>query len=180
MIEDAGFTDETRPILQQAADRLSYDAPIHSVEDVEALELAPRWLNIKPSRFGTVRGLLETIAYAEERGIRLYGGGQFELGPGRSHIQALASTYYADNANDVAPSRLQRAGAPPDPPASPLPVPTRRRASRSRLGASRPRPLSSGHGCVPRMRLGASRGRPILPGLRDGGRRRAAARSARS
>jgi hypothetical protein len=123
VIEDAGFTDETRPILEDAADRLSYDAPIHSVADVEGLELPPRWLNIKPSRFGTVRGLLETIAYAEERGIRLYGGGQFELGPGRSHIQALASTYYADNANDVAPAVYNEPELPPDPPASPLPVP---------------------------------------------------------
>jgi hypothetical protein len=123
VIEDAGFTDETRPILQEAAGRLSYDAPIHSVADVEALELPPRWLNIKPSRFGTVRALLETIAYAEERGITLYGGGQFELGPGRSHIQALASVYYADNANDVAPAVYNAPELPPDPPASPLPVP---------------------------------------------------------
>jgi hypothetical protein len=123
VIEDAGFTEETRPILEEAADRLSYDAPIHSVADVEALELPPRWLNIKPSRFGTVRRLLETIAYAEQRGIMLYGGGQFELGPGRSHIQALASTYYADNANDVAPAVYNEPELPADPPASPLPVP---------------------------------------------------------
>ena len=70
-----------------------------------------------------MRGLLETIAYADEKGIRLYGGGQFELGPGRSHIQALASTYYADNANDVAPSVYNEQELPPAPPASPLPVP---------------------------------------------------------
>jgi hypothetical protein len=123
VIEDAGFTDETRPILREAAERLSYDAPIHSVADIDALELPPRWLNIKPSRFGTVHRLLETIAYAEERGISLYGGGQFELGPGRSHIQALASTYYADNANDVAPSVYNEPELPAEPPASPLPVP---------------------------------------------------------
>lgn len=123
VIEDAAFTDETRPILLDAADRLSFDAPIHSVEDVQALELEPRWLNIKPSRFGSVRLLLETIAYANERGMQLYGGGQFELGPGRSHIQALASVYYADNANDVAPSVYNEPELPSDPPASPLPVP---------------------------------------------------------
>ena len=56
VIEDAAFTDETRPILEAAADRLSFDAPIHSVEDVQALEVEPRWLNIKPSRFGTCAG----------------------------------------------------------------------------------------------------------------------------
>ena len=53
VIEDAFFTDETRPILAEAAERLSFDAPIHSVDDVLALEVEPRFLNIKPSRFGT-------------------------------------------------------------------------------------------------------------------------------
>jgi len=123
VIEDAAFTDETRPILLEAADRLSFDAPIHSVADVEALEVEPRWLNIKPSRFGTLRRLLDAIGYAEERGIRLYGGGQFELGPGRSHIQALASLYYADSANDVAPGGYNDPRLGDGLPPSPLPVP---------------------------------------------------------
>jgi len=123
VIEDAAFTDETRPILESAADRLSFDAPIHSVEDVEALEVEPRWLNVKPSRFGSVRRLLDTIAYAEEHGITLYGGGQFELGIGRSHIQAFASVYYADSANDVAPSLYNEPQLPDDAPASPLAAP---------------------------------------------------------
>ena len=122
VIEDAAFTDETRPILLEAADRLSFDAPIHSVEDVEALEVEPRWLNVKPSRFGPLRRLFEALEYAEQRRIRLYGGGQFELGVGRSHIQALASLYYADNANDVAPGVYNEPQLPADPPASPLPV----------------------------------------------------------
>ena len=34
----------------------------------------------------------------------MYGGGQFELGPGRRQIQKLASVFYADGPNDVAPS----------------------------------------------------------------------------
>jgi hypothetical protein len=123
VIEDAAFTDETRPILEPAADRLSFDAPIHSVEDVQGLELEPRWLNIKPSRFGSVRRLLDTIAYADEHDMTLYGGGQFELGAGRSHIQALASLYYADSANDVAPSLYNEPRLPEDAPASPLDPP---------------------------------------------------------
>src|SRR5215207_3926154 len=124
VIEDAAFTDETRPILEPAADRLSYDAPIHSVEDVQALELEPRWLNIKPSRFGSVRRLLDTIAYADEHDMTRYGGGQFELGVGRSHIQTLASLYYADSANDVAPSLYNEPQLPEDAPASPLAPPS--------------------------------------------------------
>ena len=123
VIEDAAFTDETRPILEEASGRLSFDAPIHSVEDVEALEVEPRWLNIKPSRFGSVRRLLDTIAFADEREITLYGGGQFELGVGRSHIQSLASVYYADSANDVAPSLYNEPQLPPEAPASPLSPP---------------------------------------------------------
>ena len=123
VIEDAAFTDETRAILEPAADRLSFDAPIHSVDDVLALELEPRWLNVKPSRFGSARRLLETIAYAEDNGITLYGGGQFELGVGRSHIQALASVYYADSANDVAPSLYNDPQLPETAPASPLSPP---------------------------------------------------------
>src|SRR5712691_11095793 len=64
----------------------------------------PRWLNMKPSRFGTIRGLVECIEACEERSIRMYGGGQFELGPGRRQIQRLAGIFYADGPNDVAPS----------------------------------------------------------------------------
>jgi hypothetical protein len=104
VIEDAAFTGESRDLLRGAADRLSFDAPIHSVEDIEALEVQPGWMNIKPSRFGTCSNLFAALAHCESLGIRLYGGGQFELGVGREHIQALASLYYPDGANDVAPS----------------------------------------------------------------------------
>ena len=33
----------------------------------------------------------------------MYGGGQFELGPGRGQIQYLASLFHPDGPNDVAP-----------------------------------------------------------------------------
>ena len=46
-----------------------------------------RGLNIKPSRFGSLRALLDAYDYCAERGIGVYGGGQFELGPGRGQIQ---------------------------------------------------------------------------------------------
>jgi hypothetical protein len=104
VIEDAWLDDGLRETLAGAEDRLSFDAPVHSLADLDALPLEPRWLNIKPSRFGTVRGLLETIEACEERGIQLYGGGQYELGPGRPQIQRLASVFYPDGPNDVAPS----------------------------------------------------------------------------
>jgi L-alanine-DL-glutamate epimerase-like enolase superfamily enzyme len=103
IVEDPGFTDDTGDLLRGAAARLSFDAPVHSWGDVEALPVAPRFLNIKPSRFGSVRALLDCIERARAAGLTLYGGGQFELGVGRSQIQELASLFYADGPNDVAP-----------------------------------------------------------------------------
>jgi hypothetical protein len=121
VIEDAWLEDGCLEALAGAEQRLSFDAPIHSLADVDALPLEPRWLNIKPSRFGTVRELLETIEACEERGIQLYGGGQYELGPGRLQIQRLASVFYPDGPNDVAPSAYNE-GEPRDGlPQSPLP-----------------------------------------------------------
>ena len=78
----------------------------------------PRHLNIKPSRFGSLRALLDCVARAQAAGIELYGGGQFELGVGRDHIEALASLLYADGPNDVAPAEYHgeaRAGVPHSP-----------------------------------------------------------------
>jgi hypothetical protein len=119
IVEDPWLEDGLREALAGAEDRLSFDAPIHSLSDLDGLPLEPRWLNIKPSRFGTTRGLLETIEACEERGIQMYGGGQYELGPGRPQIQRLASVFYPDGPNDVAPSEYNegepRAGLPQSP-----------------------------------------------------------------
>jgi hypothetical protein len=123
VIEDAWLEDGFLDALAGAEDRLSFDAPIHSWHDVGNLPVEPRWLNIKPSRFGTLSGLLECIEQCEERGIRMYGGGQFELGPGRRQIQRLASVFYADGPNDVAPSEYNEGPARPGLPQSPLPPP---------------------------------------------------------
>jgi hypothetical protein len=123
VIEDPWLEDGCREALHGAEDRLSFDAPVHSFDDLDGLPLAPRWLNVKPSRFGTVRKLLECVDACEQRGIRMYGGGQFELGPGRRQIQRLASLFYADGPNDVAPSEYNDGGARPGLATSPLPAP---------------------------------------------------------
>ena len=102
-IEDPALTDETRPILEPHAARITWDAPIHSVEDIESRPWPPRTINIKPSRFGSVRRLFDAYDYCADRSIEPYGGGQWELGPGRGHIQYLASLFHPDAANDVAP-----------------------------------------------------------------------------
>jgi hypothetical protein len=121
VLEDAWLEGECGEALEGAEDRLSFDAPVHSWDDVRKLPLEPRWLNIKPSRFGTTRRLLECIEECEERGIRMYGGGQFELGPGRRQIQKLASVFYPDAPNDVAPSEYNEGPARPGLTRSPLP-----------------------------------------------------------
>jgi hypothetical protein len=120
-LEDARLTDETRPVLEPHRDRLTWDFPIHSAADVAALEWQPRCLNSKPSRFGSVERLFDFYDACAERGIALYGGGQFELGPGRGQIQHLASLFHADAPNDVAPSAYNEGGPRPGLPQSPLP-----------------------------------------------------------
>jgi L-alanine-DL-glutamate epimerase-like enolase superfamily enzyme len=127
IIEDPDLTDETRPIIEAAGDRVSWDYPITGVESVEALPWEPNWLNIKPSRFGSVRSVLATIEYARDRGIRCYGGGQFELDVGRAHIQALASLFYPDAPNDVAPGGYNDPEPTAGLPSSPLSPPQKRR-----------------------------------------------------
>jgi L-alanine-DL-glutamate epimerase-like enolase superfamily enzyme len=123
IIEDAWLEDGCREALAGAEERLSFDAPVHSLDDLDDLPLEPKWLNVKPSRFGTVRELLAVIDACEERGIAMYGGGQFELGHGREQIQRLASIFYADGPNDVAASDYKDGGARSGLAQSPLPPP---------------------------------------------------------
>ena len=125
VLEDAWLEGECREALRSAEERLSFDAPIHSLADVDALPVDVRWLNVKPSRFGSLARLLECVDACEARGVRMYGGGQFELGPGRGQIQVLASLLYADGPNDVAPGVYNEGAPRPGLPASPLPSPER-------------------------------------------------------
>ncbi len=120
VVEDPAVTDETRGLVADAVDRVSWDAPVTGVESVEALPFEPRLLNLKPSRFGTVESLLETVEWAEARDVRLYGGGQFELGVGRTQIQTLAGLFYPDGPNDVAPGAYNDPAVGTDLPAPPL------------------------------------------------------------
>jgi hypothetical protein len=117
-IEDPALTPETEPVLAPARDRITWDAPIHSVADIEALAFVPRTVNVKPSRFGSLERLFAAYDYCEERGIGAYGGGQWELGPGRGQIQLLASLFHPSTPNDVAPREYNlapQAGLPESP-----------------------------------------------------------------
>jgi hypothetical protein len=118
-LEDPKIDDGTRAILEDAGNQVTWDAIIHSVEDIEALPWPPRTVNVKPSRFGSIKRLFAAYDYCEERGIGAYGGGQFELGVGRGHIQYLAALFHPDTPNDVAPGGFNlpdpTAGLPPSP-----------------------------------------------------------------
>jgi hypothetical protein len=117
-IEDPALTDETTPVLEPHRDRVTWDAVIHSVEDIDALPWPPRTVNVKPSRFGSVERLFAAYDYCDEHGIGAYGGGQWELGPGRGQIQLLAALFHPDTPNDVAPREFNlepRPGLPGSP-----------------------------------------------------------------
>ncbi len=103
-LEDPDVTAETKPLLDPVSERVTWDAPIHSIADIEAMPWSPpKTVNVKPSRFGPIRNLFAAYDYCEQRGIGAYGGGQTELGQGRGQIQYLASIFHPDTPNDVAP-----------------------------------------------------------------------------
>ncbi len=115
-------TDGTAAALAEEHHRITWDAPIHSIADIEALPFAPRMVNLKPSRIGGLKKLCDTYDYCTAHDIGAYGGGQFELGPGRGQAQYLASLFHADTPNDLAPVGFNQNDPPPGLPSSPLPV----------------------------------------------------------
>jgi L-alanine-DL-glutamate epimerase-like enolase superfamily enzyme len=119
LLEDAHDLPEVTEMLAGEAHRISYDAPIHSLEDLDATPLPPRAVNIKPCRVGGLRSLLDVYAECSGRGLVMYGGGMSELDVGRGQIQLLASLFHPDGPNDVAPggynAETPAAGLPPSP-----------------------------------------------------------------
>jgi hypothetical protein len=118
--EDPRLTPEIDELLRPHRDRITWDAPIHSIADIEALPFLPRMVNVKPSRFGSVQGLMDAYDWLAERDIGAYGGGQFELGPGRGQIQLLACIFHPSTPNDVSPTGFHVDEPPPGLPTSPL------------------------------------------------------------
>jgi L-alanine-DL-glutamate epimerase-like enolase superfamily enzyme len=117
-LEDPDLNDETREVLEPHADRITWDANLHSLADVQAN--ARRAVNSKPSRFGSLGELLAIYEHCEREGIAIYGGGQGELACGRGQIQYLASLFHPDTPNDTAPSGYNDPAVPDGLPDSPL------------------------------------------------------------
>jgi hypothetical protein len=113
-------TEEARRALLAHQDRITWDAPIHSVADILAAPVMPRTVNLKPSRFGSLEALFEAYEFCDQRGMGAYGGGQYELGVGRDHIQLLAAIFHPHAPNDIAPGGYDALDPEPGLPASPL------------------------------------------------------------
>ena len=126
-LEDPDVNGETRALLEPLADRVTWDAPLHSLADIEALEWQPKAINSKPSRFGSLRELFAVYEHCAANGIAIYGGGQGEVELGRGQIQYLASLFHPDTPNDTAPSGYNDPAVPsglPTAPMDPMPAPT--------------------------------------------------------
>jgi hypothetical protein len=111
---------ETRAVLAAEHDRITWDAPIHSIADIEALPFPPRMVNIKPSRVGSLKQLCAMYDYCAEHGIGAYGGGQTELGAGRGQAQYMAALFHPETPNDLAPAAYNQADPPAGIASSPL------------------------------------------------------------
>jgi L-alanine-DL-glutamate epimerase-like enolase superfamily enzyme len=119
-LEDPHDLPEIAQRLGDHLERVSYDAPIRSADDIGATPLAARVVNVKPSRIGSLRELFEIYARCARDQRPMYGGGMAELGVGRGQIELLAALFHADAPNDVAPSAHNEEDPPGDLPGSPL------------------------------------------------------------
>jgi hypothetical protein len=131
LLEDAHDLPEVAALLASEAHRISYDAPIHTVDDLDTTPLAPVAVNIKPCRVGDLRSLIAVHDETQRRGLVTYGGGMGELDVGRGQIQLLAALFHADGPNDTAPAGYNADTPAADLPGSPLtvtPAPTGFRA----------------------------------------------------
>ncbi len=119
-LEDPHDLPEIARRLGDHIERVSYDAPIGSAEDIGATPLPARVVNVKPSRIGSLRALFEVYARCTRERRPMYGGGMGELGVGRGQIELLAALFHADAPNDVAPSAYNEDDPSGELPASPL------------------------------------------------------------
>jgi hypothetical protein len=119
-LEDPHDLPEIAQRLRDLVERVSYDAPIRSADDIGATPLPARVVNVKPSRIGSLRALFGVYARCAQESRPMYGGGMGELGVGRGQIELLASLFHADAPNDVAPSAYNEDDPAGELPASPL------------------------------------------------------------
>jgi L-alanine-DL-glutamate epimerase-like enolase superfamily enzyme len=123
ILEDPHDGPDVAALVEPHAARVSFDAPIATAADIGAAPFGARIVNVKPSRIGGVRALLEVYEHCERTGVRMYGGGMGELGVARGQIELLAAVFHPDAPNDVAPSAYNLSDLPAGLPVSPLAPP---------------------------------------------------------
>jgi hypothetical protein len=116
LLEDPHDLPEIDERIASHRDRVAFDAPIARATDIGDT----RTINIKPSRIGGLRPLLEIYEHCAAHGIATYGGGMGELGIGRHQVQLLAALFHPDAPNDVAPTAFNYPEPPDGLPPSPL------------------------------------------------------------
>ncbi len=166
-----------REALASHRRRVTWDAPIHSAADIASEQWRAPAVNIKPSRFGTLRALCDAYDYCATHGIGTYGGGQYELGPGRGQIQYLASIFHPNAPNDVAPAEYDELAPPPHAPCPPMTVLPARSGFRAtpvpRHLADTPSACPHGHGhghgrcAAPVAPPGGRASHPVRPQVED-------------
>jgi L-alanine-DL-glutamate epimerase-like enolase superfamily enzyme len=115
ILEDPHDLPEVAELLEPHTARVAFDAPIATAADITTTIV-----NVKPSRIGSVRALLDIYDHCEQTGVHMYGGGMGELEVARGQIELLASLFHPDSTNDVAPTPYNQADLPAGLPQSPL------------------------------------------------------------
>ena len=108
-LEDPDLNDETRAVLEPHADRLTWDAPLHSLGGHHVAGAKAEARSTR-SRRGSDRcgSCSRSMTTAPRRASRSTAAARASRRPGRGQIQYLASLFHPDTSNDVAPVRLQR------------------------------------------------------------------------
>jgi L-alanine-DL-glutamate epimerase-like enolase superfamily enzyme len=94
------------PWPPRVAARLTFDAPLTSVDALDALPVRPAAVNVKPARLGGVLEALRLVGECARRELPVYFGGMFEVSVGRRQLWELAALLAADAPNDIAPIGL--------------------------------------------------------------------------
>jgi hypothetical protein len=113
-LPEALLEDPGPPVPAALRARVAADIPLTAAAALDALAVAPAAVNLKPARMGGVLEALDCAARCAARGIAVYLGGMWEVGPGRAQLGELAALLAPDGPNDVAPLAVGEA-APPRP-----------------------------------------------------------------
>ena len=133
-LEDPDLNDETREVLEPHADRVTWDAPLHSLADVK--EMARKAINSKPSRFGSLQELLDDLRVLRARtGSRSTAAARARFSAGAARSSTWPRCFTPSTPNDVAPRATTTRRCPTGMPTSPMdPAPERDRLSLGRVG----------------------------------------------